>query len=101
MAGFEQGWKEYRRLRNTALVVFLGGIPVCVLVAFVSAELLHTTDPAPIILVAWFVLFLVYVIRLQRWRCPRCGECFSATWWYNKSFLARHCVHCGLPKYQP
>jgi Zn ribbon nucleic-acid-binding protein len=34
------------------------------------------------------------------WRCPRCGKWFSAKWWYNKGFLARQCVHCGLQKYQ-
>ena len=74
MAGFEQSWKAYRRLRNTFLVVFLDGIPVSALVASVSEKLLHTTTPASVILVLWFALFLVHGIRLQLWRCPRWGR---------------------------
>ena len=100
MAGYEQNWNEYRRLRNTFFLVFLGGVPVFLLVSFVSEKLLHTTAPASVLAVVWFVLFIIYGIRLQLWRCPRCGKWFASTWWCNKSFLARRCVHCGLPKFE-
>jgi hypothetical protein len=100
MAGFEQKWKEYKRLRNTFLLIVLGGAPIFALGAVLSEKLFHTTAPASVIAVVWFAAFFFNGVRLQLWRCPRCGEWFSGTWWYNKSFLARRCVHCGLPKYQ-
>ena len=100
LAGFEENWKKYRRVRNTFFAVFLSGIPVFMLVSFVSQKLLHTITPASVTAGLWMALFGVNGIRLQLWRCPRCGECFSGTWWYNKSFLARRCVHCGLEKYE-
>jgi hypothetical protein len=100
VAGYEQDWKKYKRLRNTFLGALLGGVPVFALVAVVSGTLFHTTIPASVVAVLWFALFVFNGVRLQVWRCPRCGEWFSGTWWYNKSFLARQCVHCGLQKYQ-
>jgi len=100
MAGYEQKWSEYRRLRNTFFLVFLGAVPVFLVVSFVSEKLIHTTFPASLVAVLWLALFAFYGIRLQLWRCPRCGKWFAATWWYNKSFFARRCVHCGLPKFQ-
>jgi hypothetical protein len=100
MAGYEQNWKEYKRLRNVFLFIFLSYLPVFFLVAVISSKLFHTTTPAAVVAAVWFALFAFYGIRLQRWRCPRCGKSFSATWWYNKSVLARRCVHCGLPKYK-
>ena len=51
------------------------------------------------IAIGWMVAFLVTGVRLNRWRCPRCGKLFCATKWYNKSFFARKCAHCGLPKF--
>jgi hypothetical protein len=100
MSDYEQNWKEYKRLRNTFVVVFLGSVPVFALVGFVSVKLFHTDAPASVVAVLFFALFAFNLIRLQLWRCPRCGDWFSGTWWYNKSFLARRCVHCGLAKSQ-
>jgi uncharacterized metal-binding protein (TIGR02443 family) len=37
-------------------------------------------------------------VRYQVGRCPRCGKWFSGAWWYNNSYFARKCVHCGLEK---
>ena len=101
VAGYEQNWREYKRLRNTFLLVFLSCMPVFWLVAVFSRKFFHTTTPASVVAVVWLALFIFCGVRFELWRCPRCGEWFSGAWWYNKSFLARRCVHCGLPKYQP
>jgi Zn ribbon nucleic-acid-binding protein len=99
MASYQQNWKEYKRLRNTFIVLLLGGVPVFALVGMLSVKLFHSATPASVVAILWFALFFFNGIRLQLWRCPRCEDWFSGTWWYNKSFLARRCVHCGLPKY--
>ena len=80
-------------------MVFASYMPVCFIVAAVSGNLFHTLAPAFAVAFVWMFLFLLTAIRVNIWPCPGCGEWFSATWWYNLGFLARRCVHCGLPKY--
>ena len=99
MAGYEDDWKDYKRIRNQWLFVIAGYVPVCMIAAFVSIKLFQTLTPAFVVALIWMALFAYTGIRVQLWRCPRCGKWFSAKWWYNKGFLARQCVHCGLPKY--
>ena len=100
MADYQEDWKEYKRIRNTFFLVFLTYIPVCGTVGFISEKLFHTSTPVFVVAFLWMALFLITGVRLQLWRCPRCGEWFCGTWWYNKGFLARRCVHCGLRKYE-
>lgn len=97
--GYEEDWREYRRARNAFLLVFLTYVPVCFGVGVISVKLLGIFTPGFVVAAIWMILFLFNGIRLSTWRCPRCGKWFSATWWYNLGFLARRCVHCGLPKY--
>ena len=99
MGEYEEDWKEYKRIRNQWFFVFLGYVPVCGIVAFLSIKLFKTFTPAFVTAFVWMALFVYTGIRVNVWRCPRCGKWFSATWWYNLGFLARRCVHCGLPKY--
>jgi|SRR5580658_6916637 hypothetical protein len=97
--GYEENWREYKRIRNTFLLVFITYVPVCFAVGVASMKLLGTFAPGFVVAGLWMILFLFNGVRLNTWRCPRCGECFSGTWWYNLGFLARRCVHCGLTKY--
>jgi hypothetical protein len=99
MAEFEEDWKQYRRIRNQWFFVFLGYMPVVGAIAVLSIKLFHTLTPAFVAAFVWMALFLFAGVRVNIWRCPRCGESFSGKWWYNLGFLARRCVHCGLPKY--
>jgi len=99
MGPYAEGWIEYRRYRRDLLVVWLGGFLVAAAIATLSHWLFHTLLPGEIAAVGWALLFLVAGIRYQTFRCPRCGEIFSATWWYQLSILARKCVHCGLAKF--
>jgi hypothetical protein len=96
---YQEDWREYKRIRNGFLLVLVTYVPVCFGIGFVSAKLLGTFAPGFVAAALWMILFLFYGVRLNTWRCPRCGKWFSATWWYSLGFLARHCVHCRLPKY--
>jgi hypothetical protein len=98
MGLYADAWERYRKLRNTAVLLWLGILP------FIWAlQLLHRMVLSEEIfgaLIVLYVLFwLVSAIRLEFFRCPRCGRPFSMTWWINLSFLARRCVHCGLKKF--
>src|SRR5579862_4664217 len=99
MNGYQKAWQEYRRLRNRCFILFLGYVPVVFPTAVVFFKLFHTFVPGFLVAGGWMVWWLFECNRLTRWPCPRCGEWFAAKWWYNKGFLARRCVHCGLPKY--
>jgi hypothetical protein len=98
MGRYANDWERYRHIRNVAILLWLGILP------FVWAlQLLHhlavPDEFFGALVVLYFLFWLVSAIRLEFFRCPRCGRPFSLTWWINLSFLARHCIHCGLKKF--
>lgn len=99
MDGFEEDWKEYKRTRNTFLLLSVLYVPVCGGIFIASMKLFQTVTPGFVVAFLWMAMLAVRGMRVNLWRCPNCGEWFSGTWWYNLSFLARRCVHCGLPEY--
>jgi hypothetical protein len=99
MNGFEEDWKEYKRTRNTFLLLAVLYVPVCGGIFITSMKLFQTVTPGFVIAFLWMAMLAVSGTRVSLWRCPNCGEWFSGTWWYNLGFLARRCVHCGLRKY--
>jgi len=96
---YTDAWRRYKKTRNLYWFVFLGYVPVMFVAAYFSLWVFHNFSFAYAFAFAWAAAFLVTGVRLSAWRCPRCGKWFAAKWWYNKGFLARKCVHCGLPKY--
>jgi len=79
--------------------MFLGYVPVVFAATELFLRFFHTYSPGFVLAVAWMAGWVVTGVRLNTWRCPRCGKWFAATWWYSKGFFARKCVHCGLAKY--
>lgn len=100
MSDYQRDWQEYKRRRNQFWLVFASYVPVCATVAFVSKKLFDTLIPGFVVAFFWMGLFVFAGTRVRMWPCPRCGKWFSGTWWYDLSFLARRCVHCGLRKYE-
>lgn len=98
---YPREWAIYKRRRNTLFLVWVGYVPATTLFAFLSLKLFGSFNPAFVFAVGWMALFVLTGIRFGVWRCPRCNKWFAATWWYNLGFLARKCVHCGLPKPNP
>ena len=49
-------------------------------------------------MVLWMISMVIATVWLSLFRCPRCHEPFSGTWWEKADFDAPRCVHCGLPK---
>lgn len=80
-------------------LLFVGFIPgVFVLVSLLDL-FLDSDALFAVVAVPWMVAFFVVGMRLARFRCPRCGKPFMRTWWYHNGFT-RHCVHCGLPRWE-
>jgi hypothetical protein len=95
---YRVGWSDYVRRRNTLWIVFLGYLPLGALVMLSLKYLRLPYSIGMTLVIAWFLAFPIVGIRYQLWKCPRCGKGFAYTWWYNKSYFARKCVHCGLTK---
>ena len=86
-------WRDYRRKRALACLVFLGGF----VALFGLANTFHFgAAAATVLFFAWVVPSLITWNRWIRWRCPRCGRLFRRTLWGH--VIARTCAHCGLER---
>lgn len=103
MADYSAQWADYRRVRNVALAVLFGLIPLMVAVRAVfrlfESERLGEYGSA-VVLLCWLLTALYTGGKLTAWRCPRCGEPYGFRWWYKgTALLKRKCAHCGLEKF--
>jgi hypothetical protein len=99
MDDYTESWTQYRRVRNLFWLLFAGYVPVVGVAAVLCLKLFHTVMPGFPVAMIWMAGWAITGVRLNTWPCARCGKWFASTWWYNLSFFARKCVHCGLPKY--
>jgi hypothetical protein len=100
VSNYQQEWQDYKRRRNQFWIVVGAYLPICFAIALVSIKLFHSLVPGFVAAFIWMGLLTISGIRIQAWRCPRCGKLFAGTWWYNLGLMARRCVHCGLRKYE-
>jgi hypothetical protein len=97
MYNYDEEWQKYRDRRFAYIALSLGFFPVAPLVF--SLNRLFSINWAGDLLVPYMILWIVAGARFESFRCPRCGKSFARTWWYNLSFIAWKCVHCGLKKF--
>ena len=97
---YEEDWAGYRKLRNRFWGLFLLYLPVVGGLTWLAGLVFAGFIAFGMgLAICWMIVLAYYGFQLNTFRCPRCGEWFSAKWWYNKSFLAMSCVHCGLKKF--
>ena len=96
---YQPAWRQYKLRARLWLALFVLYVPVVVGAGWLSLKYLHTPNPAFVPAVLWMAYTLYVGARINLWRCPRCGQCFAGTWWYNKGIFAKQCVNCGLLKY--
>ena len=96
---YARQWQNYRCRRRWFRLVFfattalwLGGGQTLFPRLFFSE---HSTK---VVGIALFSALGVSGFYLYHWRCPRCQWWFFRGWFGVHPF-ARHCVHCGLPKW--
>jgi len=103
MTDYSKEWREYRRLRNLA-----GGIWISVLLFGASTVFLGSLQASHAVSVVAvsvlgilvFSAAIVAAIRVEGWRCPRCGRPFVSRWWSRFAvFFATDCANCGLRKW--
>jgi hypothetical protein len=96
IARYRVAWSNYVRRRDLVLLVCIGYIPWGVGV-IVGVRLGLPDTAARILIIGWFSVIPVAILRWLLWRCPRCGGYFSFPGWYAK-YLSQKCVGCGLSK---
>jgi hypothetical protein len=91
---YRDAWATYKRLRVLSLLLWVGFLPFLWLVRYplewLGPRVTQYVWGALVLL--WALAWIYCGISLQTWKCPRCGDSFSATWWYNKSVFATKCV---------
>jgi len=96
---YQQAWQRYRLQGRIWIALFVLYVPAVVGTALLSAHYWHSLMPAIAVAIVWMALTMYLGVRINMWRCPRCGQPFSGTLWRSKGIFARQCVHCGLEKY--
>jgi len=93
---YQGDWHRYKRLRGRFVIVCVGYAVFSFSVIFSKSWF---SVAACVIAGIWMVFVVILGNRLKDWCCPRCGNRFSGSWWYNDAFFDRKCAHCGLPKF--
>jgi hypothetical protein len=96
---YAKRWDELKQIYRSLL-----WIPAFILLGLLSASfnggrpIPASLDTTVIFWVTAFVLWIVFVLRLSLFRCPRCNYYFFWTWIYGNPFTSR-CLRCELPKW--
>src|SRR5262249_40384723 len=99
-------WKDYKRRRRNAWLVFLLA-PFVVILSGILVSLLSQVVPLggfkhllfwAGIVVPYIVLALGLSVWFILWPCPRCGRPFQTRGTLMFS-ACQTCLHCGLPKW--
>jgi hypothetical protein len=93
-------WDDYRRRRRLFWIAFLGYLPVVASVGLFLKWLFGSEVPFLVLALTWMAFFFVAGIRMNTFPCPRCGKPFFQTLFYGNP-LAKRCVRCGWPKWEP
>ena len=81
-------WNSYGARRNLVVVLFVGFVPLGILIAKLKmGELLSFA-----LLVGWIIVYLSGAWWFTQWKCPRCGKMFANRLW------SQSCISCGLSK---
>ena len=94
---YAAAWAQYRRVRRSMLVAWLGPFPVVLFVIFNQHSLPYGTVIAWLVALGWLGTFWHFNLRWVSWPCPRCGAPFIDIW----SITHRRCANCRLAIWAP
>lgn len=83
-------WKEYRRLKETLLVLILGWIPFGLLIGYVLPKLSGAYVATYIAAAMYGIALMISWLRYALYSCPNCGASLRGSQFYRKQ-----CRECG------
>ncbi len=95
---YAEQWNEYRKRRNTVLIIGGAYLPGVSLFVLLLGNLFRSDAVIPIVAFTWLLAFAVSAARASTWNCPRCGKWYHAKW-FGTNPLTDSCLHCRLPKW--
>lgn len=99
---FEKVWQEHKRRERQWAVVFMSGpVTICLVgcpLNWIFGSEVPMEVPFGVLAGCWLAAGTVAGHRVQRLKCPRCGEPFFSGPTYSNVFAGR-CLNCGLPKW--
>jgi hypothetical protein len=98
-ADYSREWADLRARRNVFWCALLLSPLISIGAGVVALRVFHTDTPGFLFTITWIVIIGVCWLRFVLFECPQCHCRYFITWWYSNIF-ARHCVHCGLPKWE-
>jgi hypothetical protein len=98
MSDYQSAWQKCTSLTNQFVFALVVQIVIVAASIYYSAAIRRNFATTGVLELCWIAVFFVTAIRLQSFRCPRCGEKFFVSSKYHNVF-ARRCLNCGLPKY--
>ncbi len=93
---YAKSWRQYRRVRFVAVLLFLGFLPIMILGISLD-HVFETPFFSYSVAAGWLVAALVSVWMWAYWPCPRCGRGFKG--WSLSRLLPKRCAHCSLPRW--
>jgi hypothetical protein len=103
MSEYAEQWRDYRKRRSLSRFAFFGYVPACLAFGLVHELLFHSDRFLMPFAYCWMAFFVFAQMRVQYFRCPRCGSRFFGSGLINKGLFnngkAGKCLHCDLPKY--
>ena len=103
MQDYQQAWRKYRQITKTgfiALGLFFAIILTIVITSAYFENLLQFIFVPIIFAIFCLFIFIVNLIRIQYFRCPRCGEFFYKMSPFGTAGLNNHCAFCNLKLYE-
>ena len=95
---YEEVWKVHERRQRQWIHVSVFGFGAACLIGYSLDWILKSHMPFIVLGASWFIAALFTGAKVQRLKCPRCGELFFFGTTYKNEFASR-CLNCGLPKW--
>jgi hypothetical protein len=99
MSDYQSAWDKCRSLTSQFVFALIVQLLIIAASIYYAAAIRHNFVPVVTLQLAWVAIFIAAAIRLESFRCPRCGEKFFVSPGYYHNVFARRCLNCSLPKY--
>jgi hypothetical protein len=89
MSDYQYAWEKCRSLTNQFVFALIVQVLIIAASIYFTAAIRHNFAPVVTLQLGWVAIFIATAIRLESFRCPRCGEKFFVSPGYYHNVFAR------------